>query len=105
MRPTWDALYAANADVVLNGHDHDYERFAPQSPSGSADRARGIREFVVGTGGRELRPFRAIVAHSEVHEADTFGVLKLTLHPDGYEWKFVPVAGEGFTDSGASGCH
>ncbi len=57
MRPTWDALYAANADVVVNGHDHNYERFAPQSPSGAADPARGIREFVVGTGGAGLRPF------------------------------------------------
>ena len=105
MKPSWGALYEASADVVLNGRDHDYERFAPQSPSGATDGARGIREFVVGTGGRELRPFRATVAHSEVHDADTFGVLKLTLHPDGYEWKFVPVAGESFADSGASSCH
>jgi acid phosphatase type 7 len=92
--------------VVLNGHDHDYERFAPQSPSGAADDARGIRQFVVGTGGRELRPFRsAIEANSEVRNAHTFGVLKLTLHPDGYEWKFVAVAGKTFTDSGTSECH
>ena len=105
MKPSWDALYAANAEVVLNGHDHDYERFAPQSPSGAADSARGIREFVVGTGGRELRPFGTIRAHSEVHNADTFGVLKLTLHPNGYEWKFVPVEGKTFTDSGTSRCH
>ena len=105
MKPSWDVLYAAGAEVVLNGHDHDYERFAPQSPSGAADSAKGIREFVVGTGGRELRPFGAIRAHSEVHDADTFGVLQLTLHPDGYEWKFVPVAGKSFTDSGTSSCH
>jgi calcineurin-like phosphoesterase family protein len=106
MKPSWEALYAADAEVVLNGHDHDYERFAPQSPSGAADSARGLREFVVGTGGRELRPFRTTIeAHSEVRNAHTFGVLKLTLHPDGYEWKFVPVAGATFTDSGASRCH
>jgi acid phosphatase type 7 len=106
MKPSWEALYAADAEVVLNGHDHDYERFAPQSPSGAADSARGLREFVVGTGGRELRPFRTTIeAHSEVRNAHTFGVLKLTLLPDGYEWKFVPVAGATFTDSGASRCH
>ena len=106
MKPSWEALYAADAEVVLNGHDHDYERFAPQTPSGAADDARGIREFVVGTGGRELRPFRTTIeAHSEVRNAHTFGVLKLTLHPDAYEWKFVPVAGAAFTDSGANRCH
>jgi acid phosphatase type 7 len=105
MKPSWDALYAANAEVVLNGHDHDYERFAPQSPSGAADSARGIREFVVGTGGRELRPFGTVRAHSEVRNAHTFGVLKLTLHPNSYEWKFVPVAAKNFTDSGSDQCH
>ena len=92
MKPAWEALYAADAEVVLNGHDHDYERFAPQSPSGAADDARGIRQFVVGTGGRELRPFRTTIeANSEVRNANTFGVLKLTLYPNSYEWKFVPV--------------
>jgi hypothetical protein len=106
MKPSWEALYAADAEVVLNGHDHDYERFAPQSPSGAVDDARGIRQFVVGTGGRELRPFRtAIEANSEVRNANTFGVLKLTLHPNSYEWKFVPVAGKTFTDTGTSDCH
>jgi acid phosphatase type 7 len=105
MRPTWNALYAAGADVVINGHDHDYERFAPQSPSRAADSARGIREFVVGTGGKELRPFGTIRPHSQSRNADTFGVLKLTLHPDSYRWKFVPVAGQTFTDSGTTSCH
>ena len=106
MKPAWEALYAADAEVVLNGHDHNYERFAPQSPSGAADDARGIRQFVVGTGGRELRPFRTTIeANSEARNANTFGVLKLTLHPNSYEWKFVPVAGKSFTDSGTSGCH
>jgi calcineurin-like phosphoesterase family protein len=105
MRPAWDALYAANADVVINGHDHDYERFAPQTPTGVADSARGIREFVVGTGGRELRPFGTIVPHSEVRNNDTFGVLKLTLHSSSYEWEFIPQAGKNFTDSGSGQCH
>ena len=105
MRPTWDVLYAKGADVVINGHDHDYERFAPQSPSGKLDTAKGIREFVVGTGGAGLRPFGTIEAHSEVRKANTYGVLKLTLHPESYEWKFVPVAGESFTDSGTDKCH
>ena len=105
MKPSWDALYAAGADVVLNGHDHDYERFAPQAPSGAADNERGIREFVAGTGGEELRPFDTIRAHSEVHNTHTFGVLKLTLHANRYGWKFVPVAGKTFTDSGSDQCH
>ena len=105
MKPSWDVLYAANAEVVLNGHDHDYERFAPQTPSGAADSARGIRQFVVGTGGRELRPFGTTKPHSEVRNADTFGVLKLTLGPTSYEWEFVPVAGKSFTDSGGEQCH
>ena len=104
--PVWDALYAANADVVLNGHDHDYERFAPQTPSGAADPARGIREFVVGTGGANLRPFKMpLKAHSESQNATAHGVLKLTLKATSYDWEFVPVAGKTFTDSGSASCH
>jgi hypothetical protein len=105
MRPSWNALYAANAEVVLNGHDHDYERFAPQRPDGTLDNSRGIREFVVGTGGKSLRPFGTIKANSQVRNANTYGVLKLTLHPTSYEWKFVPEAGKTFTDSGVTTCH
>jgi 3',5'-cyclic AMP phosphodiesterase CpdA len=105
MKPTWDALYAANAHVVVNGHDHSYERFAPQNPSGAADSARGIREFVVGTGGAGLRPFATIKANSEKRNADTHGVLKLALNPTSYDWQFVPVAGKTFTDSGSTSCH
>ncbi len=105
MKPTWDALYAANVDVVLNGHDHAYERFAPQDPSGVADSARGIREFVVGTGGADLRPFETIQPNSEVRNADTHGVLRLTLQATSYDWEFVPVAGKMFTDSGSASCH
>jgi acid phosphatase type 7 len=105
MRPTWDALYAAGADVVISGHDHDYERFAPQRPDGTLDNALGIREFVVGTGGATLRSFSFIQPNSEVRNSNTQGVLKLTLHPSSYDWQFVPVAGQDFTDSSSGNCH
>ncbi len=104
MRPTYRLLYRKNADVVINGHDHDYERFAPQNPNGVRDRARGIREFVVGTGGTSLRAFAEIKANSQVRNANTHGVLKLTLNPTGYDWNFVPVAGKSFTDRGSDSC-
>ena len=103
--PIWQALYAANADVVVNGHDHDYERFAPQTPLAKPDPQRGIREFVVGTGGKSHRPFVPPHANSEVRNADTFGVLKLTLRPGAYDWQFIPEAGKTFTDSGTGSCH
>lgn len=105
VKPLWGALYAAKADVVLCGHDHSYERFAPQRPDGKADSSRGIRQFVVGTGGRKLRPFIKTKPNSQVRNAKTHGVLKLTLHPDGYDWRFVPVAGKRFTDSGSAKYH
>jgi acid phosphatase type 7 len=101
----WQALYDAHADVVVNGHDHDYERFAPQDPNGAADSVRGIREFVAGTGGKNHRPFHAADRNSEVRNADAFGVLKLTLPERGYEWRFVPEAGKSFADSGSESCH
>ena len=104
-QPLWQALYDAGADVVLSGHDHTYERFAPQRPDGVADAARGIREFVVGTGGISHYSFATPIANSEVRNDDAWGVLKLTLHADGYEWVFVPVAGKTFTDSGFGTCH
>ncbi len=100
----WKDLYASQADVVLNGHSHDYERFALQSPSGAAD-SKGIREFVVGTGGNNHTGFGTIQPNSQVRDATTFGVLKLTLHPSSYDWKFVPEAGKTFTDSGTTACH
>jgi len=102
----WQDLYNANATIVLNGHDHDYERFAPQDPDGKADPARGIREFVVGTGGNHERIFAAFPDHnSEVRMTGTFGVLKLTLHAHGYDWEFIPEAGKSFRDSGKDNCH
>jgi chitodextrinase len=100
----WSDLYNAGADVVLNGHDHDYERFAPQNPSQVAT-SNGIREFVVGTGGAEHTPFNAPSTNSQVFNATTFGALKLTLHPTGYDWQFVPESGGTFTDSGTGSCH
>ena len=105
VRPFWKALYQANADVVLSGHDHSYERFAPQDPYGAFDSARGMREFVVGTGGKSHYPFGSIKPNSQVRNANTYGVLKLTLHAGSYDWKFVPQAGKTFTDSGTTGCH
>jgi hypothetical protein len=105
MRPTWNALYGANADVVVKAHDHIYERFAPQDPNGAADPSRGIREFVVGTGGAELYSLGTIKSNSEVRSNDTFGVLELTLRSGGYYWEFVPVEGETFMDSGSGSCH
>jgi hypothetical protein len=106
MKPFWEALYSAEADVVLNGHVHNYERFDPQRPDGTLDTNRGIREFVVGTGGYSLNSFKTIVANSvkDSRNASAFGVLKLTLHPDSYDWEFVPVAGQTFTDSGSDSC-
>jgi acid phosphatase type 7 len=104
--PFWKALYAAHADVVLNGHEHFYERFAPQSPSGKADRAHGIREFVVGTGGVNHTSITSVAANSQIRNNSVYGILRLTLHEGGYNWRFVPAAGSGgFTDSGSAKCH
>lgn len=101
----WQALYESHADVVLTGHQHNYERFAPQTPAGNADPSNGIRQFVVGTGGRSLYPFGATPApNSLVRNSETFGVLELTLRPTSYEWRFLPEAGKTFTDTGAGTC-
>lgn len=105
MKAFWDDLYAAGADVVLNGHDHDYERFAPQNPDGLADPAHGIREFVVGTGGKSQRGFRSPSSTSEVRGNSTFGVLQMTLRQHDYSWRFVPIAGGQFSDVGSGACH
>jgi hypothetical protein len=105
VKPLFQALFDANADVVVNGHDHDYERFAPQDPEGAPDSKRGIREFVAGTGGKNHRPFGEPMPNSELRDATAFGVLKLTLKPNGYDWQFIPEAGKGFTDTGSGKCH
>jgi hypothetical protein len=105
MKPFWSDLYEAGADIVLNGHDHDYERFAPQNPDGIADPKKGIREFVVGTGGKNQRRFNLPLPTTASRSNSTFGVLKLTLHSQSYEWEFIPVAGGQFKDSGVGSCH
>ncbi|MGZ8437005.1 MAG: phosphodiester glycosidase family protein [Candidatus Limnocylindrales bacterium] len=103
--PLWDDLYAAGAEVIVNGHDHDYERFAPQAPGGKADSVTGIREFVVGTGGASLRSFSTIRANSQVRNSTTHGVIKFTLGSAGYSWQFIRIAGQTFKDSGSGTCH
>ena len=89
MQPLFQALYNADADVVLGGHAHDYERFAPQNPSGQLDNARGIRQFVVGTGGAFFTSVGTPKPNSQIRQNNTYGVLKLTLRPTSYDWQFV----------------
>lgn len=103
MAPIWAMLYDAGVDVVLQGHDHDYERFVPLDGAGSPDPVNGIRSFVVGTGGRSPRAISA-GPNSEV-VAEQWGILELTLHPTSYDWEFIPTAGGTFTDAGSSSCH
>jgi hypothetical protein len=105
MADIFQDLYDANADVVLSGHSHDYERFAPQDNASHLDNARGITQFVVGTGGAFFTGFGSIKPNSQVHQNTTFGVLQLTLHASSYDWKFVPEAGKTWTDSGTLSCH
>ena len=100
----WELLYAAGAEIVVNGHDHEYERFAPQDPDGNADPEAGIREFVVGTGGIGLRPFASEEANSEMRSATSHGVLALRLGDGSYEWTFHSVDGA-FRDEGSGVCH
>ena len=101
----WEILYAGGVDVVLNGHDHNYQRFAPQDPEGRADPEGGIRQFVVGTGGRSNYQISHPIANTEVYNDDTFGVLELGLQPKRYDWEFVSVEGDTFSDSGVARCH
>jgi hypothetical protein len=104
MRAIWQLLAEHGVDLIIAGHDHDYERFAPQNAEGGLDLAHGIRQFVVGTGGRNLRPFKAIQPNSEIRDATTYGVLKLTLRTAGYDWEFLPAAGGSFRDAGTGMC-
>jgi acid phosphatase type 7 len=112
MRPAWEMLYQAGADVVLAGHEHNYERFAPQDPNGRSDAQRGIRQFVVGTGGRSLYRFGQPLQTSEMRSAESFGVLVLTLRPRDYDWAFVAAGSSGgnraggrVIDDGSGACH
>jgi hypothetical protein len=104
VKPFWQALLAAHADLVLNGHDHDYERFAPQNADGAADPANGIREFVVGTGGRSHYGIAARKPNSEFAQSGAFGALALKLSKGGYKWNFTDVAGKSL-DHGSAGCN
>jgi chitodextrinase len=105
MRSLWALLYSKGADLVLEGHDHIYERFAPQTSTGVLDNALGIRSFIVGTGGANHTSIATIAANSQVRDATTFGILQLTLHPSSYDWKFLPVPGKTFSDTGTGACH
>lgn len=104
-RPLYQALYDYNADVVVWGHNHVYERFAPMNPSGGADASRGMRSFVAGMGGASHYGFGTIQPNSEARNSSAWGVLKFTLHSGSYDWQFVPVAGQTYNDSGTANCH
>jgi hypothetical protein len=104
MKDTWSILYKAGVDIVLNGHDHIYERFAPQDDKGKADPEHGIRQFIVGVGGGGVYKFGKTAANSEVRDNSTYGVLKLTLSPGRYAWQFVGMPGSRFTDTGTGAC-
>ena len=97
--PFWQALYDADAEVVLNGHAHNYKRFAPQNPSGQEDLSKGIREFVVGTGGKSLNSFPTVRKNSEERLNNAYGVIKLTLHSNSYDWEFVTAPDGTVADS------
>ena len=106
VKPLWDALYQAGAEVVINGHYEFYERFGKQDPNGKADPAHGLRQFTVGTGGQGTDPFGTTLSpNSQVRRTGTYGVLKLTLHSGSYAWEFVPVAGQTFTERNSTSCH
>ena len=105
-QPLWAALDDAGAEIVLSASSHNYERFAPLDRNGAVDRAHGIRQFVVGTGGAFFTGgITTGIPGSEVAQNHSFGVLMLTLHPSSYDWQFVPIAGSSFTDSGTDQCH
>jgi hypothetical protein len=106
MKAFWQIAYSNGVDVILNGHGHAYERFAPQAPDGTPDPARGIRQFVVGTGGKNHDNPCCPRANLEVADNTTFGILRMTLGAAGYDWQFVPDLSSGtFTDAGAGTCH
>jgi acid phosphatase type 7 len=101
----WQVLYDGGVEVVLNGHEHIYERFAPQTPQGTTDDQHGIRQFTVGTGGNNHTDVVAVQPNSQVQQDKTFGVLRMTLHPTSYSWQFVPEQGTAFSDTGSAQCH
>ena len=104
VEPLWRALEADGAELVLAGHDHTYERFAPQTAAGALDVERGVRQFVVGTGGRPLYSFGTPEPNSEVRDDTTWGVLHLRLRDGRYDWRFVGRPGSSFADAGTGSC-
>jgi hypothetical protein len=104
MQALWQALYDYGADLVLAGHDHHYERFGPQTATAVADAARGIRSFIVGVGGKEMRPVGTVRANSELRNSNSLGLLKLSLHASSYDWQFVPIPGHTLADAGTAAC-
>jgi hypothetical protein len=102
--PLWTALYNAHAELILNGHAHEYERFGPQNPSGAADAASGIVEIVAGMGGESHSSFGTPLANSSVRDNTHYGVLQLTLHQASWSWSFLAVGGGSPLDSGTAGC-
>jgi hypothetical protein len=105
VKPLWQALWDGGAEVVASSLARDYERFAPQAPSGRLDPTFGIRQFVVGTGGYALGALGPVTGHTEARQNTAFGILELTLHPAGYDWRFIPEVGGAFADSGSGACH
>ena len=105
MQQLWSDLYAGGVDIALAGHEHDYERLAPMDASGNSDPAYGVRAFTVGTGGEAVGGFGTILPTSEARSGVTNGVIKFTLHANSYDWQFIPIAGETFTDSGTTAVH
>jgi hypothetical protein len=106
MQPMWADLYNAGVEMLLSGHSHDYERFAPQDAAGHLDNANGVRQFIVGTGGAFFTGLgTSIDANSQAHQNTTYGVLQLTLRSGAYDWKFLPEVGKTYADSGTTSCH
>lgn len=104
MKYIWQLLYTNRVELVLTGHSHNYERLTPQDANGKADREKGIREFVVGTGGNDFTPLARISPNSEAINENAHGVLKLTLSPGAYSWEFISVAGKSYRDAGSGPC-
>lgn len=103
--PLWTLLHDAGAELVLSGHEHNYERFAPQDPLGRLDEANGVVQIVAGTGGKSHYPFGTPKPNSVARNSNAFGVLKITLHPTSYDFSFQPIPGDTFSDSGSENCH
>jgi hypothetical protein len=104
-QPFWQLLFEDGAEIVLNSHDHNYQRYAPMTPTGERNDGQGIREFVVGTGGKSHYAVDSSGKNREAADDSTYGVLQLTLREGGYDWRFVPEAGGNYSDSGSGSCH